>query len=81
MAAARVEPTAPRRIDETGDAAFDTFQGIDPARKAGNRRTETLSVGMGRLIKYLGNGCRFHDIAGVHDRNPPAKFCHYAQIV
>jgi hypothetical protein len=36
---------------------------------------------MGRLIKYLGNGCRFHDIAGVHDRNPSAKFCHHAQIV
>ena len=81
MAAARVKPTARWGVDETGNDALDTLQGIDPARKAGNRRKETLGIGMGRLIKYLCNGCRFNDIAGIHDRNPAAKFCYDAQIV
>jgi len=54
-----------------------------PSRFAdiGYRRQKAERVGMARAFEQVGRGCRFHDLAAVHDANMVADITDHIQVM
>src|SRR6266852_5086512 len=82
--AARMEPTAGRRVREVRNRAGDCGQRFRRrilALQRDDRFEETLRVRMKRLGEEVADGSFLHDLAGVHDGDPVTQLRDDCEIV
>ena len=80
--AAGLEGAARRHSFERGYGSFDRLErsgAVGP--KVGDGAQQAASVGMRGRLKNIALGAKFHQIAGIHHRNPVADLRNYREIV